>query len=935
MTISCDAFKNYKILEVLGKGGMGEVYLAEDTKLERKVAIKVLLEDIQEDDTAKQRFHREAKAAASLDHPFICKVYETGECDGKDYMVMEYVEGDTLKERLEEGPIPLPETMRIMLEMTEALEKAHGKGIVHRDLKPVNIMLTKQGHVKVMDFGLAKHVLPMGMGDITRTIAQDTITQAGTIAGTLAYMSPEQAKAKPVDSRSDIFTMGLIFYEMLTGRHPFLKSTQIETLTSILHDPTPPPHMKPKAVNPIVTPVMRKCLAKKPKDRYQETSELVADLHKIRSKVVGPQLSFKKVAPIAAAGLIVVTLGVYSLLHFTRPTGAPGEETGPAPISVLITDFQNQSGETMFDGAVDSALQLVLQDSTFISIFGHDQASGIAEELKPGSSGTLDEEAALLVGRSQGINVVVCPSVETKDGGFTLTFKALDVANAKVLFEESRDFGSTSEILKASDRLAKQLRSDLGGIPADSQESLDRETFTTSSLEALQAYANGQQLEGAGDKDGAIKEFLRALDHDPDLGRAYAGLGALYYNQNQIDQAETYYQEALKRLHQMTNREKYRTRGGYYLMTQNYKKAIEEYSALKEEYPRDAVANQNLATSYFFAYRMKDAYDLAATTLDANPGNINAIYNLSWFGMGIGDFVRGEEAANETLKIYTSFDMAFVVKALNQLAQEKNQEAVTTYVELQGLSDKGASLATAGLADFAVYEGRLKDAEKMLTAQVPIDIENRLVDLAAEKWAILARVYWEQGEKQKALDASDQAIALASESKQGERFYAASEIYIKAGATDKARDLAARLVRKPQPVNQMYGKLITGYMSLERGDPVNATTLFEEAQALNDTWLGRFALGLCYLELESYAEAYTEFDTCLNRRGEAMAVFLNDWPSFRYLDTLHYYLGRAQEGIGSPAAKESYRKFLDIKANTDSDSVLTNDATQRLSNLEP
>ncbi|MFA9455045.1 MAG: serine/threonine protein kinase, partial [Candidatus Aminicenantaceae bacterium] len=439
MTLSCDAFANYKILEVLGKGGMGEVYLAEDLKLERKVAIKVLLEDIQGDDTAKQRFHREAKAAASLDHPFICKVYETGECDGKDYMVMEYLEGETLKDKIAEGPLSITDTLRIMLEMSEALEKAHGKGIVHRDLKPVNIMLTKQGHVKVMDFGLAKHVLPMGMGDITRTIAQDTITQAGTIAGTLAYMSPEQAKAKPVDSRSDIFTMGLIFYEMLTGRHPFLKSTQIETLTSILHDPTPPPHMKPKAVNPIVTPVMRKCLAKKPKDRYQETTELVADLRKIRSKIVGPQLSFKRLAPIAAAGIIVITLGVYGLLHFTRPAGAPGSETGPAPISVLITDFQNQTGETMFAGVMDNALNIVLEDSTFISIFGHEQATKLAEELKPGSGGTLDEETGLLVSRSQGINVVVCPSVEPNEDGYTLNLKALDAANAKVLFEESRD----------------------------------------------------------------------------------------------------------------------------------------------------------------------------------------------------------------------------------------------------------------------------------------------------------------------------------------------------------------------------------------------------------------------------------------------------------------------------------------------------------------
>jgi len=240
---------------------MGEVYLAQDTSLDRKVAIKFLPEEMQKDSSAKMRLLREAKAAASLDHPFICKIYETGEIENKAYIAMEYVEGKDLRDRLDEGIPPLGDSLQMSLEIAEALEEAHKKGIVHRDLKPANIMLTPQGHVKVMDFGLAKLVLPKGEEAVTKTLTQASLTDQGTIVGTLAYMSPEQARGETVDARSDIFSLGILIYEMMSGIHPFSKPSAIDTLSSILRDSTPAVSVKPKMVNPVLTPILRKALA--------------------------------------------------------------------------------------------------------------------------------------------------------------------------------------------------------------------------------------------------------------------------------------------------------------------------------------------------------------------------------------------------------------------------------------------------------------------------------------------------------------------------------------------------------------------------------------------------------------------------------------------------------------------------------------------------
>ena len=284
---------SYNILSPLGAGGMGEVFLAQDTTLDRKVALKFLPDFMQEDPAARRRFLREAKLAAALDHPFICKIYEVGEEEGKSFISMEYVRGKTLKERLAEGPMTPKEALEIAAEIAEALEEAHQQGIVHRDLKPSNIMLTPQGHAKVMDFGLAKQLVPAeGVGSQEESLTG--MTGTGATLGTLSYMSPEQMRGEEVDTRSDVFSFGVMLYEMIAGVHPFRKPQQVETSSAVLRDePSPLSDYVPDLPEGLEQTV-EKMLAKRPEARYQLVQEVYRDLNRAQ---VRPQASQERLSP--------------------------------------------------------------------------------------------------------------------------------------------------------------------------------------------------------------------------------------------------------------------------------------------------------------------------------------------------------------------------------------------------------------------------------------------------------------------------------------------------------------------------------------------------------------------------------------------------------------------------------------------------------------
>jgi len=925
-----DKTKHYELISLLGKGGMGEVYLAQDTVLDRKVAIKFLPKEMQRDPSAKARLIREAKAAASLDHPFICKIYETGEIDGNAYIVMEYIEGKDLRATLDEEPLPLREALQMGLEIGEALEEAHGRGIIHRDLKPSNIMLTPQGHVKVMDFGLAKQVLPEGEGEasITKTLSQISLTEQGTLVGTIAYMSPEQAKGAKIDARSDIFSLGILIYEMTSGRYPFSKGSPIETLTSILRDSTPPVAVKPKAVNPLLAPILRKALAKDLEDRYQKVTDLISDIKKLLREITGEGAFFTRRWPVIAGTALSIVIVLVALWFFLlRPKAILVESAGPETISVLVANFQNKTGDPIFDGVLEKALDISLAGASFIQIHNRQDALRLAAELDPSAGEILNEGLAQLVSRSAGVNVVVGGSIEQTDKGYTIKVWALDTVKSEKIYEDSITIGTKSEILKTADKFSAKLRSSLGDISVDSLEVLAKETFTTTSLEAMKAFARGQELDDLGRSEEARKEYLRALDHDPNFGRAYAGLAIIYLNWGQVDEAEKYFQEAMKRIDQMTDREKYRTRGVYFLLIRDFKKAIDEYTALLEQYPGDYVIHAMLAIAYFYARNMPKAFEEGRLDVKYNPQGVHAHGNLSWYALSVGDLKIAEEESRAALKIQPDYERAFVTLALTQIAKDQPDQAAETYRELKALSSYGASLAAAGLADLAVYEGRLGDAAKIIEEGIAFDLENSLPYHAADKYIMLAQTYLLQEKTELAIEAAGHAVAASD---QDEFPFSAALVYLNAGQEEKARALQTELNKKHPPVPRAYAKLIGGELSRSRGDIGNAVSLFREAMDLVDSWIGRFFLGRAYLQAEDYTAASSEFEICLKRSGEAISVFLNDLPSFRYLSSLYYYLGRAQEGLGSDLAADSYNKFLKIREKSDESDPMVEDVRRRL-----
>jgi tetratricopeptide (TPR) repeat protein len=447
----------------------------------------------------------------------------------------------------------------------------------------------------------------------------------------------------------------------------------------------------------------------------------------------------------------------------------------------------------------------------------------------------------------------------------------------------------------------------------------------------MKAYARAQELDDAGKPEEALKEYLRAIDHDPNFGRAYSGAAVIYFNSSRFDEAESYFKEAMKRIDQMTDREKYRDRGMYALMQRDFKKAIDEFSSLLQHYPGDYVIHANLAIAYFYARNMPAAVKEGLLDVKYNPQGVWAHTNMSWYALATGDLPIGERESRKALELEPGFTKAYVTLALTQLAKGEPGEAVETYRKLRDLDSYGATLAATGLADLAITEGRLTEALKILDDGIAFDLKNGQGYDAAIKDTMLAQTYLLQGKKERAIETAERALKTSGEA---EILFSAALVELDAGQEEKARTLQADLNKKPQPEPRVYAKLIGGELSRARGDIGNAVSLFHEAKDLIDTWIGHFLLGRAYLQAEDYTAAYSEFEVCLKRGGEAASVFLNDLPSYGYLPPITYYFGRAQEGLGSEAAADSYNNFLKIKGKDDGTDPMVAEARRRLASLK-
>jgi len=919
---------HYRLLEKIGAGGMGQVYLAEDTKLRRKVAVKLLLDDLTKDEERRKRFVQEARAAAAVDHPNLASIFDIGEEDGRTFIVMEYVPGTSLRKALVGNAFELERAVRVSRRIAGALEKVHANGVIHRDLKPENILITEDGDPKLIDFGLAKlventseEIVESSDDDLTHSLV---LTSGAMVMGTTAYMSPEQACGAPVDARADIFSFGAVFYEMVAGRRAFQRDSDVKTLSAVLREPPPPIKNVPGRLKKRLDEVCQRAMAKKPEDRYQSVREFADAIESASASVERKFAVPIKVLAAAAAGIAVLVAGGWWL--GSRP---PAEEPEPPqPVSVLVGDFENRTGDTVFDGALEQAIGIGLEGASFISTYPRSDARKQAASIDGVETGELDARLTQLVCRSVGIKVAVMGDIEPVGSAYQIRVRAMDPVSSEVIAEAVQTSVSKTEVLRTSDALAREIRAQLRDQGNASTVELEGETFTTSSLEAMRAYSSAQESYQAGRYAEAIAGYREAIELDPEFGRAYSGLASQLSNLGEAEEAERYYQEALSRLEGMTERGKHRTRGAYYLFTRDHRRAIQEFRALVEKFPADTAGHSNLALSQFFARDMRGALEAGRRASELFPDNLLYANNLALYAMYASDFERAEAGARAALAINPAYGKAFVALALSQLAQGQLSESEETYRSLarDAASERETAWSPIGLADLAMYRGDADAALEILQPQAP----GELTGTAARRLAMAAEAYEWMGRRDEAVDLARRAAAVSNRTSV---LVPIARLYVGMERLDDADKIATELAERLQAEAQAYARVIRGEILMKDGAYRDAVRTFREAEDLADTWLGRFGLGRAYLGAEAFAEALSELERCVDRRGEASAIFLDDLPSYHYFPQVHYYMGRAQEGLGSSGAARSYARYVDIRGTSTADPLLA-DTKRRLGETE-
>src|SRR5262249_21033835 len=517
------------------------------------------------------------------------------------------------------------------------------------------------------------------------------------------------------------------------------------------------------------------------------------------------------------------------------------------------------TSDPIFEGTLEPAFNLALEGAPFISGYNRGQARKIAAQMNSGNT-AVDEAGARLIATREGINVVISGAVRPEGNGFLISVKAVDSANGNVIVAKDATPSDKGSVLKVVGGLATDVRNALGDVTPKSRQLAEAETFTSSSLEAAHEYALAQELQWGGKWEEALPHYRRATYFDPDLGRAYAGLAALNANMGRRELAEGYYKQAMARLDRMTDREKFRTRGGYYLMMHESRKAIEEYNSLVQQYPSDQGGHTNLALAYFYLRDMPNALQEAHRSLEVSPNSLLERNNLALYAIYAGDFVTGEKEAQTVLAKNPDYLSAYGALAMAQAGQGHMSDASATYGKLATLGARGSSMAAIGVADLDFYQGRPAIVVEALQKRIATDLETKDESGAAAKLLLAAEAEMLLGHAKQAAAAADQALKLDSQESVS---FAAGEIYVEAGQLSSAQAIVGRLNSRVEQEPQLLGKLLEGEVELKRGDTRKAIKLFEDAQKIADSWLGRFWVAKAYVQAGMFTEAYSELEKCL------------------------------------------------------------------------
>jgi tetratricopeptide (TPR) repeat protein/predicted Ser/Thr protein kinase len=885
---------HYRVLEPLGEGGMGVVYRAEDLRLGREVAIKLLEPASQGEAAALVRFQREARLASALNHPNICTIHELGEHDGRPFIVMELVEGKPLRELVRGGPLPPDRLLDLAIQIGEALEAAHRRGIVHRDLKPANVFVTASDHVKVLDFGLAKLVRSRLGPDDSGSFGSPSpgLDESDTrgSAGTISYMSPEQARGEVLDQRTDLFSFGAVLFQMATGHHAFPGPTPAVVFDAILNRaPARPRELNPSC--PIeVEQIIDKALEKDRELRYQHAADVLVDLRRARRATGRSASSTQTAAQPAFTTTVAATaarrtgrarrwwLGVAAgsvALAGLAALGTALWPRSPAPLterdSVLIADFVNSTGDPVFDDTLKAALAVQLSQSPFLDIVPEERVRETLQMMTRPPETALTPALAREVCERQGVKAMLGGSIARLGQMYVLTLEAVDCRQGDAIATEQQQVETKERVLQGLGRIASAIRARLGeSLATLSQYDVPIEQATTPSIDALKAYALGVARRASGADLESIPFFRRAIELDPQFASAYSALSSVYGNLGENDRREHYARLAYDRRGHVSARERLFIEYQFHdAVTGDEPRAVEILEVWKQSYPRDYRPANALAVVMNRFGLYDRARDEALEAQRRNPSHPFPYSNLAYAHRGANRFTEARRAAEQA--VTRGIETVPTRRLLYQLALlDGDLAAADGHLAWARNQPREFDLVGAQ-AQAAAFRGQMRRARELYQLTVEMAERREFPQIAL---GYAAQAAWTEVLYGEVEEASARARLVAGRNPGSAPALRAAAVLALAGAPASAEPLV-EVVGRARPddtfVQSFYLPLARAAIRLARGQADPAIEVLRDAAPYERGSVAALApiylRGLAWLQSRSPDEAAAQFRTVLDHRG--------------------------------------------------------------------